>query len=84
MAQIRENGKVKWNGLRYVGVDIPASMEDRKCSAANMKYRSANHRLARYSAVIAALTIATTASTYSHTNYDDILAAARPFAITER
>lgn len=87
MAQIMENGKVKWNCLHHVGSEVTRASQDRMSpsgNSSNYDEHSADWTAARYTATVAALTvIAASANLYSM-NYDDLLAIARPFAADPR
>ncbi|KAJ9134015.1 Mediator of RNA polymerase II transcription subunit 16 [Pleurostoma richardsiae] len=60
--QLCEDGKLKWNGLRFPTEEIGSSMQD-----------------PQYAAVVAALTVSITTACVQQSNFDDLLAAARPF-----
>lgn len=60
--QVCENGKLKWNSLRYPVAQIGSTRQD-----------------PLYESVLAGLTLAAANATHQNTNYDDILAVARPF-----
>ena len=60
--QVCENGKLKWNSLKYPVAQIGATRHD-----------------PLYDSVLAGLTLAAANATHQNTNYDDILAVARPF-----
>lgn len=60
--QLCENGKLKWNSLKYPVAQIGSTRQD-----------------PLYDSVLAGLTLAAANATHQNTNYDDILAVARPF-----
>ncbi|KAI3396673.1 hypothetical protein diail_11781 [Diaporthe ilicicola] len=62
IAQVCENGKLKWSSLKYPVAEIGSTRQD-----------------PLYDAVLAGLTLAAANAAHQGSNYDDVLAAARPF-----
>lgn len=60
--QVSENGKLKWNSLKYPADQIGSTRQD-----------------PLYDAALTGLTLAAANAVHQNSNYDDVLAVARPF-----
>ncbi len=80
--QISEDGKVKWNSIRYTLEDPASNIEGGRfrVSSKSLICKLVDHVSSdQYAAVLAALSVAVSSAASNQANYDDILAIARLF-----